>query len=309
MHDATHGSGVGNRNLAAAVAGLEFVAGSGDVLTLNREESCDLLNGAVVNLGAIGVITKITLDIEKTYPVGQFVFQDLRLDDLADNFDAIMSAGYSVSLFTHWKDEKIDQVWIKRRTDRTLPEFTSDFFGAKAAKRDLHPLLSMPAENCTEQLGVAGAWHERLPHFKMGYMPSSGAELQSEYFVPRRNAVEAIAAIERLGTLIEPHLQVSEIRVIAGDELWMSPCYKNGCVALHFTWEPNAEALAALLPVIEAELQPFDARPHWGKLFTTKAEKLRQLYPKMPDFIELLRAFDPKGKFRNAYLDRLIFDA
>ena len=111
-------------------------------------------------------------------------------------------------------------------------------------------------------MGVAGKWYERLPHFKMGFTPSSGKELQSEYFVPIENGVEAIMAIQKLGKLISPHLFISEIRTIDADELWMSPCYKQQSMTMHFTWKQDWPAVKKLLPVIENELSPFNAKPH-----------------------------------------------
>ena len=214
---ATHGSGVKNGNLATAVRGLEFVTANGDVVNLSRDKDGETFNGAVVGLGALGIITKVTLDIQKTYQVRQDVFQDLPLQSLKDHFDEILSSGYSVSLFTDWQNQNISQVWIKRRVEVDTKPMGADFYGAKAATKNLHPITKLSAENCTEQMGVAGPWYERLPHFKMGFTPSSGEELQTEYFIPHENALEAILAIEKKGSLIFPQLMITEIRTIAAD--------------------------------------------------------------------------------------------
>jgi alditol oxidase len=193
---------------------------------------------------------------------------------------------------------------LKRRLTDKAP-FTSEttFFGARLATRALHPIGSLSAEPCTEQMGCPGPWYERLPHFRMDFTPSSGEELQSEYFVPRQHAVAALLALYDLHEQIAPLLQISEVRTIAADTLWMSPCYQQACVAIHFTWNKDWPAVEALLPQIEAALAPFWARPHWGKLFTMSASQLQPLYPKLPDFQQLLRSYDPEGKFRNAFLD------
>jgi alditol oxidase len=143
----------------------------------------------------------------------------------------------------------------------------------------------------------------------MGFTPSAGKELQSEYFVPRRNAVDAILAVERLRDQVSPHLLITEIRTIAADELWMSPCYRQPSVTIHFTWKPDWPAVKKVLPVIEKELGPFGARPHWGKLFTMAPGELRSRYEKLPDFVALANKYDPKGKFRNDFLNTNIFDA
>jgi xylitol oxidase len=307
---ATHGSGQKNGNLATAASGLEIVTADGTVVNLSRERDGETFNGAVVGLGALGVITKVSLDIQPSFMMRQYVYEDLPLGALKEHFDAIESSGYSVSLFTDWQKQRMNELWIKSRIEEGQ-EFHAgpEFYGAKLATRNLHPIAALSAENCTEQMGVPGPWYERLPHFRMGFTPSAGKELQSEYFVPRRHAVEAILAVERLHDQVSPSLLITEIRTIARDHLWMSPCYDEDCVTIHFTWKPDWPAVSKLLPVIEKELAPFNARPHWGKLFTTSSAELKSIYKKMPEFIELCTRYDPRGKFRNEYLNRIIFAA
>jgi alditol oxidase len=307
---ATHGSGEKNGNLATAVSALEFVTAGGDVVTLSRQRDGETFRGAVVGLGALGVITKVTLDIQPTFTMRQYVYQDLPLAAVKDHFDAIEASAYSVSLFTDWQNERFNEVWIKSREDAGQAfNATPEFYRAKLATKNLHPIAELSAENCTEQMGVPGPWFERLPHFRMGFTPSAGKELQSEYFVPRRNAVEAILAVERLRDQVGPHLLISEIRAIAADNLWMSPCYEQPCVTIHFTWKQDWAAVRKLLPMIEKELAPFKARPHWGKLFTTSPRELKAIYTRLPDFIQLSRKYDPQGKFRNEFLNTNIFSA
>ena len=307
---ATHGSGQRNGNLATAASGLELATADGTIVNLSRERDGETFNGAVVGLGALGVITKVILDIQPRFMMRQYVYEDLPLRELKEHFDAIESSGYSVSLFTDWQKQRINEVWIKSRIEEgqefhAIPEF----YGAKLATRNLHPIAALSAENCTEQMGVPGPWYERLPHFRMGFTPSAGKELQSEYFVPRQHAVEAILAVEKLHDQVSPSLLITEIRTIAADHLWMSPCYEQDCVTIHFTWKPDWPAVSKLLPVIERELAPFNARPHWGKLFTTSPALLKSIYKRMPEFVELSRRYDPQGKFHNDYLNRNIFAA
>ncbi len=303
----THGSGEKNGNLATAVSGLEMVLASGETRTISQKDG-DTFYGAVIGLGALGVITRITLDLQPTFTMQQWVYENLPLDQLTKNFDEIEAAGYSVSLFTDWRGPRLNEVWIKSRRDAEH-KFNAEpeFYGGKLATRNLHPIIELSAENCTEQMGVPGPWYERLPHFRMGFTPSAGKELQSEYFVPRQHAIEAILAVQQLHEVVSPHLLISEIRTIAADNLWMSPCYKQDCVAIHFTWKQDWPAVSKAMPVIERKLLPFDVRPHWGKLFTISRDRLKQHYQKLPEFIELCNQFDPKGKFRNAFLNRNIF--
>lgn len=307
---ATHGSGERNGNLATSVSAMELVTAAGEIVYLSRQADGERFCAAVVGLGAFGVITKITLNIEPAFEMRQDVYENLPLKELANNFDAIEASGYSVSLFTDWQQQRIGTVWIKNRVEHSeAAKPAPDFFGAKLAGENLHPIPGISAENCTEQMGVPGPWYERLPHFRMGFLPSAGEELQSEYFVPRQHAVEAVLAVERLRDKITPPLLITEIRAIAADDLWLSPCYKQACIAIHFTWNPEWNAVKKLLPEIERELAPFHARPHWGKLFTMSAQQLRSLYEKLPEFAQLARQFDPEGKFRNDFLQTYIFDA
>jgi xylitol oxidase len=305
---AAHGSGEKNGNLSSAVSALEMVTAAGEVVKLSRQQDGDKFRGAVVGLGALGVITKVTLDIQPTYTMRQYVYENLPLMAMKEHFDEIESSEYSVSLFTDWQKQRINEVWIKSREENGQAfDATPEFFGAKRATKNLHPIAQLSAENCTEQMGVPGPWYERLPHFRIGFTPSAGKELQSEYFVPREHAVEAILAVERLRDQVSPHLMISEIRAIAADHLWMSPCYGQSCVTIHFTWKQDWPAVSRLLPVIEKELAPFHARPHWGKLFTTTPKELKSIYKKLPEFVKLSQTYDPQGKFRNQFLDTNIF--
>ncbi|HEY0606155.1 MAG TPA: FAD-binding protein [Herpetosiphonaceae bacterium] len=305
----THGSGVDNRNLASAVAALELVTADGEIVVLSREHDADFA-GMVINLGGLGIVTRLTLDLVPAFEMRQDLYQNLPLAQLESHFDEIVSSGYSVSLFSDWRSANFNQVWLKRLvTDDKAAEAAPLLFEATRATRQLHPIDGMPVENCTQQLGVVGPWHERLPHFRMEFTPSSGEELQSEYFVPRQHAFAALHAIDSLREHVAPLLLISEIRTIAADDLWLSPCYEQPCVAIHFTWAQNWPAVQQVLPLIEERLAPFDARPHWGKLFTMSPARLQALYPKLPDFQRLLRAYDPQGKFRNAFLQTYVVGA
>jgi alditol oxidase len=296
---ATHGSGETNGNLATAVVGLELVTSGGEIMEISRGEH--YFDGLVVGLGALGAVTRITLDVEPAYEVRQRVFEGLNWEALFEHFDEIVSCGYSVSIFTRW-DETIDQVWVKSRVTDDPEQVENDLFGAAAAAVDRHPILGLDASSCTPQLGRAGSWADRLPHFRMGFTPSSGEELQSEYLFPRRYAVEAIEAVRSLADEIRPILQVSEIRSVAADRLWMSMNYGQDSIGIHFTWKPERDAVEDMLVRLESALVPFEARPHWGKLFNADAAALAPRYERMSDFIRLVERLDPRGAFRNSWL-------
>ncbi|MEU6367976.1 FAD-binding protein [Streptomyces sp. NPDC046931] len=290
----THGSGVANGPLASAVREVELVTADGSTLRIGRGEHG--FAGAVTALGALGVVTALTLDLEPDFLVEQHVFTELPLEGL--EFETVTAAAYSVSLFTDWRAPGFRQVWLKRRTDQPLP----DFPWARPATEALHPVPGMPAVNCTPQGGVPGPWHERLPHFRADFTPSSGAELQSEYLLPRPCALDALHALDAVRATVAPVLQTCEVRTVAADAQWLSPAYGRDSVALHFTW---VEDTASVLPVVrrvEEALDAFGPRPHWGKVFTVPAETVRARYPRVGDFAALAAGLDPAGKFRNAYV-------
>lgn len=302
---ATHGSGT--RNLASAVAALELVTADGNLLTVDRN-SPDF-NAMVVSLGALGVFTRVTLDIEPAYEVRQDVFTHLPWQALEENFDEVMSAAYSVSVFGDFAGATASQVWLKSRMDADQPHSgKSRFFGAEASTEPRNPVPGMSPVNCSVQLGMPGSWSDRLSHFRLGFVPSNGEELQSEYLVDRSAAVEALRALRALSGRIAPLVQVCEIRTVAADKLWLSSSYGRDTVGFHFTWKPQQDAVEALLPELEACLAPFHARPHWGKLFTLEYRELAQLYPRLGDFRQLARTLDPQGKFVNPFLAGKVFD-
>lgn len=301
---ATHGSGDGNGNLATAVAGLELVTSSGETVAASRGDLD--FDGLVVGLGAIGAVVRITLDVEPAYQVRQRVFEGLPWDALFDHFDEITGKGYSVSVFTRWGAD-IEQVWVKSRVTDAPEDLREDLFGAVAATVNRHPIIELDAVNSTPQLGRPGPWYERLPHFRMGFTPSSGQEVQSEYLVPRRRGLAAIEALRGVADRMQPLLQVCEFRTVAADRLWMSPQYENDTVAFHFTWRPEQEAVEAVLLDVEAALAPFGARPHWGKIFLAEYRAIAPLYERLPDFTRLAARLDPRGAFRNHWLTTHIF--
>ncbi|MEC0372282.1 FAD-binding protein [Paenibacillus chibensis] len=303
---ATHGSGVNNANLAAAVHSMEIVVADGSIMRFNRETEGSV-NAAAVGIGALGIVTKITLDVIPAFEMSQTVYEDLPLAHVKDDFDNIASAAYSVSLFTDWKASTFNQVWLKHRlSDRTADGLGNEFYGSVRAASKVHPVPGYSADNCSEQMDIPGPWFERLPHFRMEFTPSAGEELHSEYFVPRHHAYEALSAIDQLREHISPLLYISEVRTIAKDELWMSPCYRQDSVAIHFTWKPDWIAVQKVLPMIEECLTPFEARPHWAKLFTMPPSRVRSLYERLPDFRELVRRCDPEGKFSNVFLNKYV---
>ncbi len=294
----THGSGNTNGSLASPVCEVELVLADGSALTIGRDDP--RFDGAVTSLGALGVVTALTLDLAPDFEVAQHVFRQLPLAGL--DFEAVSASAYSVSLFTDWRQSGFVQAWVKRRTDVPWDGFP----WAEPAAEAMHPVPGMPAVNCTQQFGVPGPWHERLPHFRPEFTPSSGSELQSEYLLPRSYAVEALHAVDAIRETVVPVLQICEVRTVAADSQWLSPSYGRDTVAFHFTW---VEDTAVVLPVVrrlEEALAPFAPRPHWGKVFAATASTVRERYPRMGDFKALAEGLDPTGTFRNSFVDEVL---
>ncbi len=297
---ATHGSGVRNRNLAASVAAIELLRGDGELVTLRRGD--EDFAGAVVGLGALGVVTALTVDVVPAFEIRQYVYDDLPRASLEQHLPEILSAGYSVSLFTNWAGSDINHAWFKR----TEPMPAGPAFGARPADGPRHPVPGVPADNATEQFGVPGPSHARLPHFRMEFSPSTGAELQSEWMVPFDRALEAIDAVARVRDRLAPVVQVNELRTVAADDLWLSMNYQRDSLGLHFTWIADTAAVLPVVDALEEQLAPLEARPHWGKVFTLDPATVRSRYPRFADFRALVEKYDPQGVFRNPWLDDIL---
>ena len=295
----THGSGDGNRALSAAVRALDLVGPDGTLRSWRRGEPD--FDGTVVSLGVLGIVTRLELDIEPTFDVSSTQFTGIGWAELDEHLDDLLAAAYSVSLFTRWADG-ITQAWVKNRG--TTP--VTELFGATPAVGTLHMLDGADPAAVTEQGGVPGPWHERLPHFRMEFTPSRGEELQSEYYLPRRQGRAAIAALRELGPRLAPVMQNAEIRTLAADDSWLSGAYAQDTVGFHFTWVSDVPGVYDVLPLIEAGLVPLGARPHWGKCFTMSSDDLLRAYPRLPDFARLRDSLDPDRKFSNVFTDRLL---
>jgi xylitol oxidase len=301
----THGSGEHHGSLATAVRAQQMVVPGGELVTLDRDDDGDVFDGAVVALGALGVVTRLTLDIVPAFQVRQLVYDDLDYDRLVDAFDEIVAAAYSVSVFIDWRGPVRGQIWLKQRIDdpeRAAGEAPQHWLGASLADGPRHPIPGMSPVHCTPQLGEPGPWHERLPHFRLGFTPSSGEELQSEFLVGRGFAIDALRAIAAMHEHVAPVLLTSEVRTVAADGLWLSPAYHRDSVALHFTWIADAAAVAPVVAALEQALAPFDPRPHWGKVFSIPPHAVTEQYERWAEFTALSQRFDPDGVLRNDLL-------
>ena len=305
---ATHGSGDRLGNLATAVIGLELVTAGSERVELTRGDDGDRFAGAVVSLGALGVVTRLTLAVEPTYDLVQHVYAGLPWEALYGHFDEITGAGYSVSLFPTWQQPVVESVWVKHRLapGATAPEPPAELFGARLQARHLPTLQN---DRVRTAINEPGPWHHRLPHFALNAPGAVGNELQSEYFVARRHAVDAIRAVAAIGPALAGVIGVTELRTVAADDLWLSPAYGADVVAIHFNWWKDWAGVSAVLPAVEAALAPFDPVPHWGKLHTLPPAMVAARFPRLGDFRQLAAELDPARTFANDAVRTWLLDS
>jgi xylitol oxidase len=296
----THGSGIKNQNLANQVLSFDLVTAEGELRHINRTNPA--FNALVVGLGLGGIVYQYELKIEPTFEIRQVIYPEIPLDVLQRSFDQIMGTAYSVSYFTDWGSDQFGNLWYKFRDGEVIPESIG---GMAKADKKYHPIPSVDPVACTEQLGVSGSWHERLSHFKLDFTPSVGEEIQTEFFVDRKDAAAAIEAVSKLGAEISPLLWITELRTIAADDLWLSGAYQRDTLAIHFTWKKD-DAIYSVIEKVETALRPFNYRPHWGKVFTADAQYLKSVYPKMSEFKALVEALDPTKKFENSFTRKVV---
>ena len=296
----THGSGIKNQNLANQVLSLEIVTAEGELRHIDRANPA--FNALVVGLGLGGIVYQYELKIEPTFEIRQVIYPEIPLDVLQRNFDQIMGTAYSVSYFTDWSSTQVGNLWCKFRDTEEIPESVG---GSAKADKKYHPIPSVDPVACTDQLGAPGDWHQRLSHFKLEFTPSVGEEIQTEFFVDRKDAAAAIESVSKLGEEITPLLWITELRTLAADDLWLSGAYQRDTLAIHFTWKKDL-AIYPVIEKVEAALRPFNYRPHWGKVFTADGKYLISVYPKMSEFKALIEALVPGSKFENTFTRRIL---
>lgn len=291
----THGSGITNHNLSSQVVSLDIVTSDGNLRHIDKNDLA--FNALVVGLGLGGVVYQYELRIEPSFQIRQVIYPKFSLDVLQQNFEQIMRIAYSVSFFTDWSLSKTGNLWCKFREDELIPHSVG---GSIQAEIKYHPIETVDPVACTEQMGMIGPWHERLPHFKLDYLPSAGEEIQSEFFIDLKDAEAAIGALLKLSHEIQPLLWISELRTVAADELWLSGSYQRNTLAIHFTWK-KLDEIYPVIAKIERELRPFDYRPHWGKVFSADSKYSCSVYPKLCDFLALVSDLDKTNKFGNSF--------
>lgn len=296
----THGSGIKNQNLANQVSSFDIVTSEGELRHIDRTNP--VFNALIIGLGLSGIVYQYDLRIEPTFEIRQVIYPQIPFNILQRNFDEIMGTAYSVSYFTDWSRDQVGNLWCKFRDNEVIPESVG---GISKAESKYHPIPSVDATACTDQFGESGDWHQRLPHFKLEFIPSVGEEIQTEFFMDRKDAAAALEVLMQLSDVITPLLWITELRTMAADEIWLSGAYQRDTLAIHFTWKKE-DTIYSVIQKVEDALRPFNYRPHWGKVFTADAKYLSTVYPRMSEFKALILALDPSKKFENTFTRRIL---
>ncbi|MFJ2978017.1 D-arabinono-1,4-lactone oxidase [Curtobacterium sp. NPDC087082] len=295
----THGSGTALGSLSTAVRSFEVLGPDGSARTIDRDDPA--FDGAVLHLGLLGVLTRVTLDVEPSYRMRQDTYGPIPWDTFTAHVAEVHAAATSVCSYTVFGDT-VSEVLLKSRVpdgddDVAVPD---ELFGAPR-------LPGSPGDgHHTARDGSVGPWWDRLPHFPIDSVPSHGSEVQSEHFVPLRHAGAALDAVRTMAARIQPHLHVCELRTMAADPFWLSPTQGEDVLCIAFTWQKHPVEVAALLPDLEALLAPFDGRPHWGKMSSLDAAAIAGLYPRLADFRDLVAAADPERTFASSFGERVL---
>uniref|UniRef100_A0A915D0Y3 FAD-binding PCMH-type domain-containing protein n=1 Tax=Ditylenchus dipsaci TaxID=166011 RepID=A0A915D0Y3_9BILA len=311
INTAVHGSGAGIGNLATQVLGLQMVLADGSVVQYSKGQNDTELAAATVGLGALGIVTQVTLQAQPTYNLAINVFENMDMSVLDTQLYNITHSGYAINMWsTFGTPGVLDQVWITTKVDSNGVNAygnVSQLYGAPAATAQSSPIAALPPTYVVPQMGIVGPYYERLTDYDLGLSGQEGQQTQSEYYVDFDDFVPALKALQTLSAEINAVVYVALFRITEKDELWMSPQYKKTTMAIHFSWQPKLDQVMALLPKIEAALAPFNPIPHWGKLYTLKPEQYLPLLPKYPEWREQVELHDPTHKFRNKWLEENIF--
>ncbi|WP_375399403.1 D-arabinono-1,4-lactone oxidase [uncultured Amnibacterium sp.] len=283
---ATHGSGLQFTGFSGAVTAVELVTASGDVVRF--DEGTPELDGARTALGSLGVITAVQLQAMPAYR-------------LAERID-------------YWPLERVLDQWeFETSTRRHFSFFWGPFPGSLA----MYGLGADP-EGITDpcfvkrydQLAVDdletvdGA--DRLDRaYRVFPQPFDLEFYELEYFVPFAVALDAVDAARRVILSYPEQRFPLEVRTIRQEPGWLSPMYGSDAVSLSVSGVPNTD-YEPFLRAFDRALQPFSARPHWGKMHYFDAERLQQVYPEYQRFVDLRRRMDPDGVFLNDHLTEMV---
>ncbi|WP_280296385.1 D-arabinono-1,4-lactone oxidase [Nocardia abscessus] len=309
---ATHGTGAALQNLSAAVHSIELLPADGSRVELNEQTDPDGWRAARVGIGALGVVTAMTLrmvpsfvleGIERPIPVEEVLADLDSFVDGNEHFEFYMFAHSALAM-----TKRNNRVTLREQPRGKAVDWFADIlmsnhlFDAlcRVSRRQprLVPLIQRSA-------AYAGSYRRQVDRsYRVFASPRLIRFTEMEYAIPREHSVDAIREIKELTARFDTPMPI-EVRWVAPDDAFLSPaggretCY----IAVHqyrgMDFEPYFRAC-------EAVFDRYQGRPHWGKRHFQTAATLRERYPDWDRFAEVRRRFDPKGRFANPYLDRVL---
>ncbi|MCW4352420.1 FAD-binding protein [Hoyosella sp. YIM 151337] len=310
----THGTGARLGNLATQVLALELVQPDGSVVRCSAEEKPDLFAAARVSLGALGVISTVTLRCvprfvlaanEQPEPIEQVLDTMQQAADANDHFEFFMfpyGCKALVKRNNRTADEPAPLSWAAEFLSYELIENRA--FAALCRLGRTVPASVKPAGRIADAVLSARAYRDWS--YRVFATPRKVRMVESEYAIPRGALAEVLTALRSLyGRLATPVAFPVEVRFSASDEIWLSPSYdrETAYVAVHqFEGMPYLEYFREF----EAIARAAGGRPHWGKLHTLASPELGALYPRFDDFVRLRDELDPSRVFRNIYTDQVL---
>lgn len=314
MSTATHGTGLAFGNVATTVVAMQLVTGAGEVVRCSADERPDVWRTARVGIGALGIVTEVTLQCVPAFNLHAHEAIE-PLADVLDDFTAFIASTDHVELYC-MPGARRCQTKRNTRTDapaRPQPRlaYVRDKwigenlgFGVVCRVGRRFPSL---APKVASLVTAAAAERELVDRSdKVFCSPRRVKFVEMEYGIP----IDAVPdAVRRVGdvarTLGFPPLFPIEVRASAGDDIALSTAHgrTSGWIAVH---QYRGAPYEAYFRAVEAIMDDYHGRPHWGKLHYQTATTLRRRYPRWDDFAELRARLDPRGVFRNDELDRIL---
>ncbi|PXX69212.1 L-gulonolactone oxidase [Nocardia tenerifensis] len=308
----THGTGATLQNLSAALHSIELMLADGSRVELNEETDPEGWRAARVSVGALGVVTAVTLQLVPSF-VLEGVERPVAVDDILADLDTYIDGNqhFEFYMFGHSPlamTKRNNRVELPEQprgkavdwfTDILMSNYTFDALCRLGRRQPrLVPLIQRGA-------AYAGSYRRQVDRsYRVFASPRLLRFTEMEYAIPREHSVATIREIKELSARFDTTMPI-EVRWVAPDDAFLSPasgretCY----IAVHqyrgMAYEPYFRAC-------ESVFDKYHGRPHWGKRHFQTADTLRERYPDWDRFAEVRRRLDPKGRFSNAYLNRVL---
>jgi L-gulono-1,4-lactone dehydrogenase len=310
----THGTGARLGGLATFVRGLELVTADGELVRCSAEEEPEVFHAARVGLGALGVVTSLTLACEPAFTL-EHTERAGRLEEVVDQLDELVDGHDHFEFYWLPHTETCSLLCNDRTDEPARPKsaykrwraevfYPNYFFGALVTAGRLRPSLVPRIAGLVAGTVGSAKLVDRSDQILISTRLLRFVEM--EYAIPRANARDAILEVRDL--VEREDLRVSfpvEVRFTAPDDIPLSTAYgRDTCyIAVHMA---RGMPFERYFEGVEKIMDSFDGRPHWGKMHWQRAETLAPRYPEWDEFARVRARLDPDGRFRNAYLDRVL---